>query len=282
MSLYALPVSVSDLTQLQQGIQFSTDAGQASAQMQSINNNQGTVFSYAQTLLANNVALSQVAMADFAYAIGKTDTVAHLTAISTQFLGGPNGQLAFINAHPEIQGGPIVFDAQVYALALAGGNRDFAVSLANQVTAGTFAQNTADLTGTGVAGIQQFFTNWQKFYTANPNAAPGLSADVAAAASAWGDAMGIALGRAKSDTGPGSDKALAIQSAVANALFDIAQTASSPPGQKYVEGVAIGNLPTHTKFQGEGGGGTGQTSEDSIQLIGVQGELHIELSAHIP
>src|SRR5262249_32259395 len=102
-------------------------------------------------------------------------------------------------------------------------------------------------------------------YTANPSAASGLTASVAAAASAWGDAMGVALGR--TDSGAGIDAARAIQNAVANALFDNAQSSSSPPGVKYAEGVAIGSLPTHTNFQGEGGGGGGSQEVIVTQAV---------------
>ena len=251
MSLYALPVTSSDLTQLQDGIQFFTDNAQAQSQATQINNNQGTVFSYANTLLSNAVSTSQVAMADFAYALGKTDTVAHLNGIVDNFLPP---QVKFAVDHA-LAGGPTVYAAQVYALALATSFKDFATSLDTQVKAGSFVTNTANLTGTNASAIQNFFGVWLAFYTANPIAAPGLTATVAAAASAWGDAMGAALDRGPTDTGPGIDTARQIQDAVANALFDIAQTASSPPGAKYVEGVPITSLPQHTPFQGEGAGG---------------------------
>src|SRR5262249_9480541 len=138
-SLYDLPVASSDLTQLQQGIQFFTDAGQASAQMQSINDNRGTVFGYAQTLLENSLASSQVAMADFAYATGKTDTVSHLGGITLNFLPA---QVHFAEAQ-NFLGGPTVYAAQVYALAIA---RDpasgFAAHLTAQVNSNTFVTTT--------------------------------------------------------------------------------------------------------------------------------------------
>ena len=102
MSLYALPVTSSDLLQLQNGIQFFTNDAQAATQTTLINTNQGTVFSYANTLLANNVSTSQVAMADFAYALGKTDTVAHLGGIATGFLP-PQVKFAVDNS---LAGGP--------------------------------------------------------------------------------------------------------------------------------------------------------------------------------
>ena len=240
MSLYALPVTSSDLTQLQDGIQFFTNDAQAQTQATLINSNQGTVFSYAQTLLANNVSTSQVAMGTFAYALGKTDTVAHLDGIATVFLP-PQVKFA---VDQNLAGGPTVFAAQVYSLALATSFADFRTSLTSQVANNTFVTNTANLTGTNASAIQNFFTVWFNFYTANPIAAPGLTATQAAAASAYGDALGVALDRGPNDTGPGIEAARAIQNAVANALFDIAQTASSPPGATYKDGVPITSLPT--------------------------------------
>src|SRR5262249_41059362 len=159
MSLYALPVTSSDLTSLQQGIGFSTNPTDAQTQATAITNAAGanpTVFSYAQSLLTKNISTSQVAMADFAYAIGKTDTVDHLNAISTTFLP-PQVKFAMDN---NLQGGPTVFAAQVYALALAGGSKDFATTLDNQVKNQFFFDATAAITGTNSAAVQQFYNNW--------------------------------------------------------------------------------------------------------------------------
>jgi hypothetical protein len=65
MSLFALPVSVSDLTGLQRGIEFFTNTVEATAEAGLITNppSTPTVYSYAVQLLANNISLSQVAMA---------------------------------------------------------------------------------------------------------------------------------------------------------------------------------------------------------------------------
>jgi hypothetical protein len=268
MSLYALPVSSSDLTALQQGIQFTTNPGEANTQADAIKNGSTTVFAYAQSLLGKSVSTSQVAMADFAYALGKTDTVAHLGGIATGFLP-PQVKFAVDN---NLAGGSTVYAAQVYSLALATSFADFRTSLTSQVANNTFITTTANLTGTNASAIQSFFGVWLAFYTANPTAAPGLTANQAAAASAWGDAMGAALDRGPNDTGPGIDAARAIQTAVANALFDNAQTSSSPPGAKYAEGVAIGSLPTHTKFQGEGVGKTFTFTLGTDTFAGTTGD----------
>src|SRR5262249_20661671 len=153
-----------------------------------------TVQAYAGRLLAANVSLSQVAMADFAAMFGVTDTTSHMADISTQFLPP---QVAFA-IQQNFAGGPTVYAAQVYALALAevnGGNNAFAntyLPLVNQGVA-VFGAAVSGLTGTSEQAIEQFFNNWLAFYTAFSNAAPGISANLAAAASAFGDALGTAL-----------------------------------------------------------------------------------------
>ena len=63
MSLFALPVNVSDLTALQQGIEFSTDTTEATAKAAAINSGAETVFAYAAELIDANLPYSQVAMA---------------------------------------------------------------------------------------------------------------------------------------------------------------------------------------------------------------------------
>jgi hypothetical protein len=59
MSLTALPVSVSDLTQLQQGVQFSTNTAEATAEAAAINAPGSTqsVFTYAAGLIQANISL---------------------------------------------------------------------------------------------------------------------------------------------------------------------------------------------------------------------------------
>src|SRR5262249_59028147 len=119
-----------------------------------------TVLSYADWLLATHSSTAQVAMADFAYATGKTDTVSHLGGISTGFL--PT-QVAFAKAQG-LSGGPTVYAAQVYAVALAQDTTNgFATSLASQVSGGTFVTTTAALTGTNATAIQKFFHVWNTF-----------------------------------------------------------------------------------------------------------------------
>ena len=94
MSLFALPVSVADLTQLQQGIQFFTNTAEATAEAAAINADEATesVFTYAAKLIQSNISLSQVAMADTAIMeggtipVGDTTTPNTLTFLSTQFL----------------------------------------------------------------------------------------------------------------------------------------------------------------------------------------------------
>src|SRR5215467_413341 len=121
MSLFTLPVTVSDLTTLQQGIQFFTNTAEATAQAAAINTpgTSSSVFIYATQLLANNISLSQVAMADTAImeggtvAVGDNATPNTLQFLSTQFL--PN-QVANAIAH---NFNPTVYAAEALGLALA-------------------------------------------------------------------------------------------------------------------------------------------------------------------
>src|SRR6478672_10854372 len=95
MSLFQTPVTTSDLTTLQQGIQFFTNTNDATAQVAAINTpgtTTSSVFIYATQLLANNIGLSQVAMADTALmeggtiAVGDSSTPNTMTFLSTKFL----------------------------------------------------------------------------------------------------------------------------------------------------------------------------------------------------
>ena len=66
MSLTARPVSVDDLLQLQDGLQFFTDPAQAATEAAAINvffNPTETVYRYATSLLADNISTSMVAVA---------------------------------------------------------------------------------------------------------------------------------------------------------------------------------------------------------------------------
>src|SRR5262245_33450010 len=213
MSLYALPVSVSDLTTLQNGIQFFTNVPQATQEAALINNPpfSATVFSYAQQLLAANVALSQVAMADFALMLGVTDNVAHLAAISTQFLP-PQFNVAVTHVPPF---DPVVYDAEAYGLAIAAinnGNNAFATGFGGlSITA--FAAAFSTITGTSAAAIQLFVQNWIAFFTGPGSGAhAGISAQLAAYGAAAGDAIGVAL---EATNAP----ALSIPNQVASALI---------------------------------------------------------------
>src|SRR5260370_25860052 len=86
MSLYILPASINDLTQLQLGIEFFTNVTEVTNGAALINSAQDSVFSYANRLLANNISLSQVAMAVDSLMFGVSDNVAELTKLATQFL----------------------------------------------------------------------------------------------------------------------------------------------------------------------------------------------------
>ena len=197
MSLTALPVTVTDLTQLQQGIQFFTNTAEATAEAALINANTPggpTVYSYAAQLLSSNISLSQVAMADSALmegatiAVGNATTPNTLTLFSTVFLPG---QVTNAIAHGFV---PTVYAAEALGLAL-GGNTAFNTNFVTPFTGNVvgFAQAVANITGTNVTAIQVFVQNWINFYTANPAATQGLTITQASFGAAFGDAVGVAL-----------------------------------------------------------------------------------------
>jgi hypothetical protein len=84
MSLYALTVTTTNISQLQAGILFTTtNAADISNQVSSINTpgSTETVNSYANQLLASVQSTSQVAMGVTALMTGQTQTVATLTSL---------------------------------------------------------------------------------------------------------------------------------------------------------------------------------------------------------
>ena len=255
MSLFALPVTVSDLTTLQSGIQFFTNTAEANSEVASINANQPTnsVFIYATKLLANNISLSQVAMSVSALmeggtiAVGNATTPNTLTLLSTVFLPG---QVAVALANGF---NPTVFAAESLGSALST-NAAFNTNFVG-LSVSAFSQAVSTLTGVNVNAIQQFVTNWQAFFTANPSALQGRTVTQASYGAAFGDAVGVALLNATSanlqtvvSTSLGQTPVQfspnTIKGLVANALFDVAT------GQ-YQTGVALGALPAHTPLQGE-------------------------------
>src|SRR6266851_9024493 len=237
MSLYALPVSVSDLTRLQLGIEFFTNTTEATTEAGQITNPPATptVYSYAVSLLANNISLSQVAMAVDSLMFGVTDNVAELTKLATQFLPA---QVANAVAHGF---NPTVYAAEALGLALAGGNgtsNNFATDFGS-LSVAQFASEVGSITGINTAAIQGFVQNWINFYTANPSATFGLSVTLASYGAAFGDAVGAAL------LNPTVNGTLALLvSEEQNALIDNAE-------RLYKVGIALGAEPPHLPLLGE-------------------------------
>jgi hypothetical protein len=189
MSLYTLPVSVSDLTQLQLGIEFFTNVTEATSEAALINAAHDSVFSYANQLLANNISLSQVAMAVDSLMFGHGDNTTELAKLSTQFLPAQA-------SHAVADGfNPTVYAAEALGLALAGGNGRSTAFASNfgSLSVSDFAADVSSLTGINIGAIQGFVQNWINFYTANPSATFGLSVTLASYGAAFGDAVGAAL-----------------------------------------------------------------------------------------
>ena len=251
MSLTALPVTVSDLTQLQQGVEFFTNTSEATTEAAAINapNATETVFTYAARLIQNNISVSQVAMADTAIIeggtipVGDTATPNTLTFLSTQFLPA---QVANAVAHGL---NPTVYASEALGLALAG-TTGFNTNFGN-LSQTQFLQAVANATGVNPTAISGFLANWIAFYTANPPA--GLSVTQAAFGATFGDAIGVALLNLTSanlqtvistNTAANNFSPNTIAGLVANALIDNAEG-------KYATGTSLGALPAHQPLQGE-------------------------------
>jgi hypothetical protein len=237
MSLYVLPVSVSDLTQLQFGLEFFTNTTEATNEAALITNPPytATVDSYAAQLLANNISLSQVAMAVDSLMFGVTDSTTELTKLARQFLP-PQVSVAVANGL-----NPTLYAAEVLGLALAGGNGTSHAFETNfgPLDVAHFASKVASLTGINSAAIQGFAQNWINFYTANPSATGGLSVTLAAYGAAFGDAVGVALVNPTAN----GDVALLV-SEEQNALIDNAEGL-------YTVGIPLILEPPHLPLQGE-------------------------------
>jgi hypothetical protein len=235
MSLYALPVSTSDLTQLQLGIEFFTNVPDATDEAALINAGRDTVQNYANPLLFHNISLSQVAMAVDSLMFGVTDNTTELTKLATQFLPA---QVANAVANGF---NPTVYAAEALGLAVAGGNgtsNAFATDFGS-LPVSQFASEVASLTGINSGAIQGFVQNWINFYTANPSATFGLSVTLASYGAAFGDAVGAAL------LNPTVNGTLALLvSEEQNALIDNAEG-------RYQPGIALSAEPSHIPLQGE-------------------------------
>jgi hypothetical protein len=243
MSLYTLPVSVSDLTQLQLGIEFFTNPAEATTEAGLIANPPNTVYSYAVQLLGNNISLSQVTMAVDSLMFGTTENVTELTKLSTQFLPA---QVANAVANGL---NPTVYAAETLGLALAGGRTGDTLStshfqpsfasLFGSLPVAQFVSEVASLTGINATAIQGFVQNWTNIYSANPSATFGLPLTLAAYGAAFGDAVGVAL---LNPTANGTTALLVSEEQ--NALIDNAEGL-------YNAGIPLISEPPHTPLQGE-------------------------------
>jgi hypothetical protein len=246
MSLFKLPVTATDLEQLQQGIQFFTNAAEATAEAAQINNGADTVYNYAVRLLSANISLSQVTMAVDSLMFSQTENVTELAKLTTQFLP-PQIVVAINNGF-----NPTVFAAEALGLGLANGNgtsNNFAQNFGS-LSVQQFANAVANITGTHADAIVQFVNNWIAFYTANPAAIPGLSITLASYGAAFGDSVGVALLNPPPISPINQPAVLpdarfnVVQNDVYNALKDNAEGS-------YVAGVDISALPPETLLQGE-------------------------------
>ena len=242
MSLFALQVTSSDITVLQQGILFTTtSAADINNQVTAINGGTQTVASYANQLLASVQSTSQMAMGVSALETNSSQSVATLTNLVTN-PGIIPAYVNFAKANPQLNVGLVV--GENIGLAFAG-DPNFDATYGG-LSLSAFSAKAAAVTGidpTFLASQAQFFIN---FYTAN--GLPGIPHPTAPQIqdAAYGVAFGLGVGLAIEGTGT---QATTIQTQVKNALFDIAQTSESPPGQMYVPGATLAAQPVPTPFQ---------------------------------
>ena len=261
MSLYALPVTATDITALQNAILFSTTSTtDINNQVTAINapGATETVTSYASSLLAGVVSTSQMAMAVSAEETGASQTVATLTNL----VNNP----AIIPAYVQFataQGlnvGLVV--AEDLGLAYSG-DPNFVATYVGSLS--SFSSKVSALTGINATFITQQAQYFINLYTAT-SPFPGNPTPTAAQilAAAEGVAFGLAVGLAVEGVG---SQASTFQTQVKNALYDIAQATQSPPGSAYVPGAALAAQPIPIAFQGTTGGSINLTTATDIVSI---------------
>ena len=249
MSLFSLPVTSADIVALQQGILFTTtNAADINNQVSSINapGTTETVASYANQLLASVQATSQMAMGVSALETGANQTVAVLTNLVTN----PGVIPAYVNfaASKGLDAGQVVGESLGLAFSGAPGFAALAGLSTGAFAAavsGTFGINQSFL----VSQVQ-FFVNLYSSaggspFPGNPNP---TAAQIQSAAN--GAVFGLAVALNIEGVSTPTSIAATTQTQVKNALFDIAQSGQSPPGQKYVPGLTLPSHPVPTPFQG--------------------------------
>ncbi len=248
MSLYQLPVTNSDITALQQGVLFTTtSATDVANQVSAINAatpGGETVTSYANQLLASVLSSSQVAMGVSALMTGSSQTTAVLSNLVTNPGNIPSfASFALTNKLDvtEVVGEDV-------GLAFAG-NASFVANFGGQSLA-AFTQAMLGLTGINqafTASQVQFFINLYSTFGIPGNPTPS-TAQIQAAA--YGVVFGLDVALNLEGTG---SQATATQTLVKNALFDIAQTAESPPGSVYAAGAPLASQLVPFPFQNSTG-----------------------------
>ena len=252
MSLFALPVTATDSEGLQLGIRFFMNPTEATNEASAINADTPggpTVYSYAVQLLASQISLAQVAMADSALmegatvAVGDAGTPNTLALFTTQFLPA---QVANALAHG--------FNPTVYAARVPGSGAGEQCRLQYE-----FRQSDAtalrSLSPPSPACTSMRSTGGSP--TGRPFIRPirptGLTAQQAAYGATFGDAIGTALlnptpiGPSNMPAGlPSTRRFNTIQNEIYNALKDNGEGS-------YAAGVAIGALPHETPLQGRSG-----------------------------
>lgn len=230
MSLYALPVSASDLLTLQQGITFTTNNSEATSEAALINGGSDTVANYANTLFGRQISLHQVAMlVDTLMNNNSTDTISEMQNLVLNFLPGQVAN-AIANGY-----NPTVYASEALGLGLAN-YRVFWSTFGTSVFGDAeFETILSSITGVNQSAIAGWLSNWTTFYTNHPQT--GLTTAQAARGATFGDACGVVL------TNPTANSTIInLNAGVKNAIFCEAQGI-------YTVNSTLGGEPTAQAFQ---------------------------------
>src|SRR5262249_48458875 len=203
MSLTATPVSMTDILNLQAGIEGFTNAAEATAEVAAINAGKDTVAAYALRLETGNTAFSEAVMATVSLMEGGVPTAGKLlspTSTANEFqhliVDYLPSQAAFATANNL---NITIYNAEVIGLGIgAGGDgtqNNFLKNFGSSaLSLAQFETTLSSLTNVSVAAIDSQYQFFLKLYTPAPNLPGGYpNADAAARAVTFGFAVGTDL-----------------------------------------------------------------------------------------
>jgi hypothetical protein len=274
-SLLALPVTATDLTVLQQGVQASTNPAEATTVATQIDNVPAvggqTVFSYATQLLNANAAFTVDIMATDSLMQGGTPTAGPLLMPTSPANELQNLAVSYLPNQAKFAQtlglNVIVFDASAVALGVgAGGDgtqNNFLKTFGSPaLTVSDFFTTVSGLTNVNTAFLQAQYNGYVDLY--NKALPAGYNnADDAARAATFGVAVGTDIAN------PTLNAKLISQ--VNNALILNAESliGDVTGAAVYKAGIALASEPTALPLQGTPPGGT----SSPVAVLGVSADL---------